>query len=758
MEGLDTQSSAQTPNSQDPTTTTNENVSIRFKTLPLEQIDAETLGREIAQDWRKVNQLRGDFLQQREWWTQNWRNLRPEDVHGPWQDSSNFNIPLTLLYGKAVHARLWQLFSDPYFFGVKARREVFEDREGDIRDFMQYIIDQYCNGKKGTRDVFDMWLWDVVFEGTGYLKLYWQRDVHKYLEVEPKVTLETKQTFSRDDLTGRTDVTATVDEQDVVKEEIVETPYIGRILMEDLLLPPGQGDPQTSDWVKHRIFLTEYELKARAREGKFNSDQVEEALKHKSSHLDDQSTQIKIQRNQTDGYIDQEGYWNGKHSVIEHYGKVYIKKKIDHQEEFEMSEMPEEVLIWAHQASGLVLGWTYLYRVSPSGMRPVFGGDFIKFPDRSQAVGVAEVLSPIQKGVNSVYNLRMDNGVLASTPVGFYRASSGLKPDKIQVQPGTFNPVDDPVNDVRILQIPYLSNFGNQEEDRLVSYSEKVLNISDIQLGRTPEHVGVFRTASGSQDFQSETNIQLEIHFDRLARTLSRLLQALFMMARERMPEQLFYRITGENGEPIFGKQSRDTLKGQYDFEIKIDVLGESRGQAKQDAVMLMQMLINPAFMQTGVIGPENLYNLARNFLIKNKVRRVDNYVTKPQNYQGDFLTPSERIFRIVLNNYQNPPIESTVRMNEDHNEALRIIEAFKESSHYGMLHSADQIAALERLIQTHQRFITATTAGANPNVTGLQIPREGLGPLPGATPGGGQPPSQGALGTQGGAPNGPVV
>lgn len=734
-----------------------EDISIRFKTMPLDMIDSEKLGIQVAQDWRKINQYRGDFLQQREWWTQNWRNLRPEDVVGPWDNSSNFNIPITLLYGKAVHARLWQLFSDPYFFGVKARKEAFEDKEGDIRDFMQYLLEQYCNGKKGTREVFDNWLWDCVFEGTGYLKLYWQRDVHKYMEVEKVVKLSKTTVFSREDLTGRDDVKSEISEENVVKEEVVETPFIGRILMEDLLLPRGQGDPQTSDWVKHRIFMTEDELKARGRDGKFDAAQVEESLKHKGSYLDEQSSQIKIQRYETDGYIDPQGYYDGKHSIIEHHGKAYIKKKLTGLEEYEYSEFPEDVVIWVHQASGLTLGWTYLYRVSPSGIRPIFGANFITFPDRSHGVGVAEVLAPTQKGINSVYNLRMDNGILASTPVGFYRASSGLKPDKIQIEPGTFNPVDDPINDVKIMQIPYLSNFGNQEEDRLVNYVEKVLNLSDIQLGRSPAHVGVFRTASGSQDFQSETNIQLEIHFDRIARTLSRLLQAIFTLSRERMPENLYYRITGESGQPVFGEVSRDTLKGQYDFEINVDILGESRTQAKQDATMLMQMMINPAFTQTGVVTPENLYNLAKNFLVKNKVRRVGNYITAPPNYQGDFVTPTERIFRIVVDNFMDPPVESTVRMNENHEEALRLYDGFKQSPHYGMLTSPLQLLALERVIQAHQRFMQAVAAGSNPNMTGMQTPRQGFAPMQGAQPGAGAPPSQGTLGRPQGQVNGPI-
>lgn len=726
-------------------------VSKRFKTLPLDKLDP-IIGQNVASDWRKFDDQRGDFLQRREEWTQNWRNLQAEEIQGPWDNSSNFHIPITLFYGKAIHARLWQLFSDPSFFGVKARKEVFEDREQSIREFMQFVIDSYANGKTGTRDVFDEWLWECVFEGSGFLKLYWQRDVHSYLEVEPVLTVKEQTVFSPDDLTGRKDYSSNLSEQDVEKKEIIETPHIKRILLEDFLMPPGQGDPQTSDWCTHRVFMTEDDLKARARDEKFDKDAVEEALHHKSSFFNDQSTSIKIQRMETDGYFDTQGYYDGKHAVLERYGKAYIKKKIDGKEEFEMSQMPEEVVLWVHQASGLLLGWTYLYRISPSGIRPVFKGDFIKFPDRSHGVGVGEVLDPIQGGINSVYNLRMDNGVLASTPMGFYRASAGLKPDKIQMSPGLFNPTDDPQGDVRVLQMPYLANFGNNEEDRLIGYAERILTISDLQLGRSPQKVGLFRTASGAEGIQNESGIQLEIHFDRIARTLSKLLQALFTLARERMPEELYYRITGENGEPIFGKVSRESLKGQYDFEINIDVLSEGRNEGQQKATMLMQMLINPAFTQTGVVTPDNLYHLARNYLVKNRVRRIDNFVSPPPQYQGEVITPNERVFRIVLNNFMQPPIESTVRMNEDHAKALAIYEGFKQSDHYGMLTSPEQVQALERLIQTHMRFMQAVQAGGNPNASGMQLPREGLAPMQAGTP------NQGTLGAPLGEANGPVV
>lgn len=733
-----------------------DDISRRYKTLPLEKLDTKHVGAMVCDQWNKINEQRQEMLEKREEWTANWRDLNAQRSQGPWENASNFHIPLTLINGKAIHARLWQLFSDlNNFFGVKARREAFEDREQAIKEFMTFLMTNYCNSKHGVKDVFDEHLWDTVFDGGGFLKLYMQREVHQYLEVVPKVTVKERTVFDAENLTGRVETDAKMEEVEEMRTEVIETPHIKRILMEDILLPKGEGDPQTSRWVQHRVFMAAEDLKLRAQEGKFEKSVVETILEKagvNSSLKNSITDQIKDLRDELDGYYDPAGITeDGMHGILEWYGKVYVEREITDDVKENVEKLPQEVVVWVHQATRKVLGWTYLYRISPSGIRPIFRSDFIRFPDRSHGVGVAEVLAPINQAIDAVYNLRQDNGVMASTPFGVYRASSGLKPDKLQVEPSTLLPVDD-VNDVRFIQTPFLQGFGYQEEDRLNAYGERILTISDIQLGRTPAKVGMFRTASGAGAIQQESGIQLEIHFDRLARTMSRLLQALFILARERMPSELYYRVTGETGEPIFGKVNREDLKGEYDFEINVDILGESRIEGQQKAVLMMQTLINPAFTQTGVVTPDNLYHLAKNFLIKHKIRRIDNYLAKPQGYQGEVVTPSERVFRIVVNAYMNPPIEDTVRMAENHEEALKFYEGFEQSDEYGLLTQPEQLAALDRLKKKHMQMMMAVQAGSNPNMTGMQTPRDGFAPVEA----GGM--DQGTLGAPMGEMNGPVA
>jgi hypothetical protein len=732
--------------------------SARYRSRPIEEIDQDYIKNRCLGSYKDGQRAREEFLERRNQWTMNWRDLNPQAPEGPWENSSNFHVPMTLTYGKSIHARLWQLFSDEAnFFGVKAKREAFESKEPAIKSFMQYILSAYANDRTGTRDVFDEWLWDNVFEGSGYLKLYWGRIVNEYTEIVPVLEVQDKFVIDPANVTGVTESETKLIEKEEDRVEVLETPHIKRILLEDVVMPVGHNDPHTAPWVGHNLYMTDEDLKVRAESGKFIKEQVEKAITYRVRVENESDTEFEIKRDRrrADGYFDDVGYrQDEQHIVVEWYGKAYVTPEYNQTMPDDLKKLPREVVVWIHYASGEILGWTYLKTISPSGIRPIFKADFIRFPNRENGVGVAEALDSIQRNLNAMYNLRMDAGTLSSLPFGVYRSSSGLKPDKILLQPGTLHPVDDVNADIKLMSFPYLGSFGQQEENNLMSYGEKLLNVSELTLGGTPQKVGLFRTASGASAVQQELSIQLEIHFDRIARCLSKLFKCLFVMCRERISDNFFYRVTGERGEPIFGRvQSRQELAGDYDFEINVDVMGQSQIAQQQQATLLMQTLINPAFTQTGIVGPEQLYHLARNYLLKNKVKRIDNYIATPPQYQGEVITPAERIYRILVGVYMDPAIEDTVRMNENHETALKVYDGFKNSNQFGLFND-DQIMALERVIEKHNQMLLATQqAGSMPNVSGMQTPRDGLEALAAEIGGG-----QGTLGAPTGEVNGPVL
>jgi hypothetical protein len=220
------------------------------------------------------------------------------------------------------------------------------------------------------------------------------------------------------------------------------------------------------------------------------------------------------------------------------------------------------------------------------------------------------------------------------------------------------------------------------------------------------------------------------------------------------MPHTLYYRVTGERGEPIFGKVNREDLKGEYDFKISVDLLGQSQLEKQQQSVLLMQTLMNPAFSQTGVVTPDNFYNLAKNFLKAHRLGRVDDYITKPQGFQ-DKITPSERLYRLSFGLFNNPPIESTVRLDENHEAAMQAYDAFEQSDLFGLM-TQEAIAALQKLREAHSSMLEAQMAGGSANnVTGVQVPRGGFVGMGSQGGGAGE---LAALLPEGGGANGPVV
>lgn len=731
----------------------------RDESMSKSLIDEDYIVGLVKDTWDRGSVQREANASRRQLFEDSWRQLTtPESQIGPWENSANFHVPLTFTFGKSIHARLWQIFSTPNgFFKVEARNMAFTEKEDQIKHFMDYVIYEFCNDGIGAKRELDKWLWDVVFEGSGYLKCFWRKTTHEYREVVPVITKEEVLTISPDNLTGATSFRTSVseEEQDIIKD--VETPQIRRIFWDDVMLPIGQTDPQDSDHVITRVYMSDDDLKQYAEQKIFFEDKVKYCLGDTSNPYTETSAedQSKQQRAEIDGY-EPLSELNEAHVIYEYYGPAYVMKEMFSLDEVDedIEKTKREIVAYVHRDKGCILGWTYLNRVSPSGIRPIFKADFITIPDRSDGVGAPEVLYDIGRYTDAVHNLKYDNGTLASIPMFAYRnASSSLKASTYRMQPGQGLPVDD-INDIKAINVPFLSNFGQQETQELFSYAERALAVNELNMGALPTKVGALRNATGSNLISQESSIQLEPHFDRIAHCMNRMLQFLFKLCRERITEELVFRVTGERGEPIFGKVNRKDLEGDFDFRISVDILGQSQIEKQQKAVLAMQTLINPVFTQQGIVSPDNLYNLAANFVRTQRLGRVSDYVTPPQAYTGPKLSPTERIYRIVVGHFMEPPIEGTVRLDENHEDAIRIYQGFKDSENYGLLSSPAQLAALESLIAAHQQMLVAQQAGGNPNMTGMQVPRDGFGAVEPNLGGGSE-----TLQTNDPAtPNGPVV
>lgn len=726
--------------------------------MAIEEIDTEALSQHIDHVITKHKEDHTEYFKKSEEWMAAYRDFEYQHQQGPFENASDLHINLAFIYGKATHARLWQIFGQQLnFFNAEAMNEAFLDKEELVRRFMNWTLGKWSNRSNGVKDVFDVWLNDIAFRGSGVLKLLWDRFEVSYTDVVEEAEILEEVKFNEQTLS--TDITQKVKFKEVNKErtDVKQAPKLARVMLEDFYMPPGYDNVNDAPWVAQDVYMTDEDLKSRAASKKFDPSIVEEVIQHRVNRYsvgsrlsnDTRTAAAELEGTRTTSSLEDEiNYQNQNHLVQEWYGKAYITKKMGDEIVNDLNEFPKEVVVWRHVATGKILGWTYLHRISPSGRRPFYKSDFTKAEHRSFGVGICELLYSIGNHVDAVHNMKMDNARLASLQFGFYRAASSIKPDVIRIQPGQLNPLED-VNDVKMVQFPYLGSFGNQEEATLTNYAEKTLAIGNIQMGQTEGVAGALRNATGATVISRESQIQLNIHFDRIARSLNVLLRDMFVMCRERMPETLVYRVTGENGEPVFGKVNREDLKGDFDFDISIDLLAASETERRQLATLAVQTFINPAFLQTGVVSQENMYNILKNFAKVHGIKRIDDVITKPQGYTGPKITPEQRIFRIASNNFKDPPVESTIRLDENHDQALDIYQKFMDTDNFGLLTSNEQLAAYKSLMQETARLLAAQQSPGIPNSSGLQLPQGGMPAMQSITNGSTELPSQGAVAAQ---------
>ena len=223
------------------------------------------------------------------------------------------------------------------------------------------------------------------------------------------------------------------------------------------------------------------------------------------------------------------------------------------------------------------------------------------------------------------------------------------------------------------------------------------------------------------------------------------------------MDGQIYFRVTGEDGKGVFGEVSSQDLRGDFDFDIDTDLASASEAENQQRASLVIQNLLNPTFQQLGIVQPANYYEALKELLIKNGIRHPDKYITPPPQYAGPPLTKETRLLKIITGQGDSPPIENSVRPEENHELALEFYEQFKKSPEFGFL-DRKKLGAFQSLLEAHQRFLSMLQAPVGvPNITGTQLPGQGgLGPLPGApSP---AAPEGGPLGSPLGEPNGPVI
>lgn len=653
-----------------------------------------------------------------------------EEFEMSYKGTSNIHIPLPMIVLKTFHSRMYQalLAVDPPF-SVRATQEAFKDSEEMVFDLMNYTLKEWCNYNEGIEQVADEWLWEWCGFGAADLKVRWDCKYTRYMDVVDtyqrgpstyEITIN-PQTGSIEEVEKPAIVRVPVETP--ITEKIWEGPVIEFVDTVDLAIIQGLNvghNIQRADAIIHRVWLTADQLQSESLRGVFDQkavDKMIEAGPHSEAGklgMDAmQDREIHSGKQKLDVNEDHDRY-----EILEAYLETDVNR----------DGLNEAIIVWVDNQSKSILRATYVHRVLRGGRRPFAHAEFIPRKDHGYAMGLLELIHPISIELDMIHNIKVDIGIMAAQPIGFYRAATGLDPVKLKIKPGDLIPVDEPANHVNFPQLGDRSGFFKDEEAILLQHAERLTAINDINtatLGRQ----GAARTATGVSQLVAENSANLDIFIKRMQRGWTQMLNILFQMLQQRLPNGMEFRVTGRDGRNYFRRLNRMDIQQRMDFRIESTSVNSNRQLMLEQTMQVLAQMMNPLFLQMGITTPGGVYEALKDYFQALGRKDYARFIMKPKGVIRQ-LTAEEEVARII----QGMKVPITPEM--DHQGFIDIAQDILSNEDAIKAYGGERINGLKAQMQQHMSMMEAMQAQANQIAQAQQQSYNAMGVAGGVQPG----------------------
>lgn len=656
-------------------------------------------GQKVVEKWRTADAERSDWLTRQETYLSDFDEFLESTAEGPFEQASSLHLPMPFIMLKTLHARFLQaLLGAEAPFHTQALNEASVDRAPVVHELMRYMIDKHMNKRQGVFKPIDLWLWSWASSGVGFLKAHWDKKYIVYKDVEEQAVPGIPRVEVAQDGTERLQPTTNTQEVEVDRKELLwEGPTLSYVFPEDIIIigENVNDDPQTADTVIHKRRVTEEYLWSMVAQKIFDREAVEKVLKSGANEASsDNSDNIKQRR------VDNAGQQQLNSTVaLDRYEilECYTKAAIDDTGIF------ADVVIWVHTKSMEILRATYLHRINKNGKRPIFKADFLRRPGQPYSMGLAEVLHPLSVEMDAMHNMRIDFGLLATMPFGFYRPTSSIDPKVIKLEPGALIPVDNPQSDINFPNLGNRTSFGTAEEAMLQQWAERLTGISDMSLGVLSSQQGATRTATGVRGLIGELNANLDVFLRRLNEAWGQVLNFILDLLQQRLPSDFVFRVTGDSDLCARWVQlaTRAEIRGNFDIEVSPNSASSNQQIQVQRADEILQLTSNPLDFQLGIITPLERYEAIKNSMKSRGIKDVSKFIRKPENMERQ-LTPEEEANRILRG------VSVPVTPMMDHAGFLAYVNAIQKDEQWLGQFTPEMVEALVVQARKHQEMLVA--------------------------------------------------
>jgi hypothetical protein len=691
------------------------------------------LAARVTQAWSSESARMSEMLERQQIYLADLDEFYAADSEESFGGFSNLHLPMPHIVSKAYIARFMQaLWNVDPPFSIKARREDGVEKVQVVEDFMRYVIYHWSNHYNGLEDALEEWIQNWVNTGTGILKTRWKNEYCRFVDVVD----EPQKGMPRFTVNAQGQEVAIPTIEFVEKEKVVTIPkFRGPVCevipLEDFVMVGGKGDPDQADMLIHRYYLTATDLWSAVDEGYFNEEAVEKVIQGGSTEASSGlNNSIKTQRAEIAGKstIDSANDLD-RYEILE----AYVKADVDD------SGIASDIVLYVAAHSGALLRATYLYRVIPTGERPFSVIHFHKRPGQEHGVGLLELLHPLSVELDAMHNIRIDFGMITNNPIFFYRASSSLKADTLQLEPGMGVPLDDPQRDIYFPQRPSGTGFFGNEEQIIQTYIERLTGISDISLGAMSGSQGAARTATGARALLGESNTNLDIHLRHMNRGWKKTLRTLFHMMQQRVEGEFVFRITGKDGSDVFRKIHSYQLMLDVDFDLSSNSANSNKSVQIEMAQQLVAITSNPINLQMGVTDSGAIYEAYKLLLQAYGIKDVHRFIRKPQGYSY-IPTPEEIFNRIVRGQEVRPEpqmdIDGVVAFLQSMIDSQNKTQLLSNEQMILVINSMRQFGQFKQALDEQKAQVAVQNQMMSNAALSQQQAPVGLNPLAGSNPG----------------------
>jgi hypothetical protein len=708
--------------------------------IPNIVINPEMLVERAVTRFEQFSNDRMEWLSKREEYYLGWDDYLTPTRKGPWDGASNVHLPLTEIQINAMHARILQalFFIDPWFY-VDPQEAADLQRIQKIEQYMKYIVMRYANHYKGIYSAIDDWAMDLCTDGMGILSRDWTIQQRRAVVVEENPDF-IAQKEELEFLLGNEVEAKEFEErakalirQPYMEKAVIRTVFNGpTVVAEDPAYVLFKGDVvDSTDLNMHETvikvcYFTREELIGFKQSEFMDEDSVDQILESppnkKGSSSTHRNSSVEYAKDRMTGVVTQDSSVpSDQYEILCCYDRVSLEvnEKIRHRSH------ADELIYMVHAPSKTLARWTFLDRVSASGKRPLHMAHLYRRPRRSIGRGIVETQYPMNETADILMNQGINAGMLANEPMFGFRANSTFDPKVVRAEPGLGIKMDDPNNDMRFFHWNVNPTWSMPIMGMVQQFSSQLTSIGQLSLGG---NVAGNRSNSMTQSILGETSVNLDVILKRVKQPYSELLEGLYADCSERMPNKLRVSCIGYDGEPMLDKDgnpygidiSREEMRTRIHFGLYANSQNMNRAQQEAAALKQAQFFLQPIALQTGIVTPQNVYQILMHVARAMGTQQVYRFLTKPR--EGLAIPLQAEILMIMQG------MEPQLSINDpEHQSKLEFMQQLlgsdkaQQEVQFGHVHK-NAMQILEKVIAKRAKMLEMQNAPTNlQNPTGMQ-------------------------------------